>query len=45
MRADTRVGGHFVQGHVDGTGTLADVRPDAEFTWMTFPFPPEPRRT
>ena len=25
MRADARVGGHFVQGHVDATGTIADV--------------------
>jgi riboflavin synthase alpha subunit len=41
MRADTRVGGHFVQGHVDGTGTLLAVIPEAEFTWMTFSFPPE----
>jgi riboflavin synthase len=39
MRADTRVGGHFVQGHVDGTGTLVEVRADAEFTWMTVTFP------
>jgi riboflavin synthase len=39
MRADARVGGHFVQGHVDGTGILAAVRPEAEFTWMTFSFP------
>ena len=39
MRADTRVGGHFVQGHVDGTGTLVEVREDAEFTWMAFTFP------
>jgi riboflavin synthase len=41
MRADSRVGGHFVQGHVDGTGMLAAVRPEAEFTWMTFSFPAE----
>jgi riboflavin synthase len=41
MRADTRIGGHFVQGHVDGTGTLAAVRPASEFTWMTFTFPRE----
>ena len=34
MRADTRVGGHFVQGHVDGMGTLVELRGDAEFTWM-----------
>ena len=39
MRADTRVGGHFVQGHVDGTGTLLGVREEAEFTWMTFSYP------
>jgi riboflavin synthase len=40
MRADTRVGGHFVQGHVDGTGTLVEVRAESEFTWMTFTYPP-----
>jgi riboflavin synthase alpha subunit len=39
MRADTPIGGHFVQGHVDATGTLVSVRPHAEFTWMTFAFP------
>jgi riboflavin synthase len=26
LRASDRLGGHFVQGHVDGTGTVADVR-------------------
>ena len=26
MRADSRFGGHFVQGHVDATGTVEDVR-------------------
>jgi riboflavin synthase len=41
MRADTRVGGHFVQGHVDGTGTLVAIRDEAEFTWMAFAFPSE----
>jgi len=41
MRADTRVGGHFVQGHVDGTGALVSVAAEAEFTWMTFSFPRE----
>jgi riboflavin synthase len=39
IRADTRIGGHFVQGHVDGTGTLVAARPASEFTWMTFTFP------
>jgi riboflavin synthase alpha subunit len=36
MRADTRVGGHFVQGHVDNTTTVLDIRPDAGFTWLWF---------
>jgi riboflavin synthase len=26
LRAGDRLGGHFVQGHVDGTGTIAQVR-------------------
>jgi riboflavin synthase len=26
LRADGRLGGHVVQGHVDGTGTVSDVR-------------------
>jgi riboflavin synthase len=28
LRAEDRLGGHFVQGHVDGLGTVADVRDD-----------------
>jgi riboflavin synthase len=28
LRADDRLGGHVVQGHVDGTGTVAEVSPD-----------------
>jgi riboflavin synthase len=39
MRADARVGGHFVQGHVDTTGRLLGIRPEADFTWMTFSYP------
>jgi len=39
MRADTRLGGHFVQGHVDAVGTVVDVRPDGEFTWVRIRFP------
>jgi len=26
LRADGRLGGHVVQGHVDGTGTIAEIR-------------------
>ncbi len=28
LRAHDRLGGHFVQGHVDGLGTVAEVEPD-----------------
>src|SRR5436309_5143990 len=40
MRADSRVGGHFVQGHVDATGTIEDLRQDGDCWWMTVRFPP-----
>jgi riboflavin synthase len=39
MRADGRFGGHLVLGHVDGTGTVLSIRPDADFTWLTVGFP------
>jgi len=38
MRADSRVGGHFVQGHVDGTGTVKAVREDGDAHWLTVSF-------
>ncbi len=31
----TRMGGHFVQGHVDGTGTITAFRPDRDALWVT----------
>ncbi|MCA1561888.1 MAG: riboflavin synthase [Acidobacteria bacterium] len=40
LRADSRLGGHFVQGHVDATGTLEDVRQDGDAYWITVKFPP-----
>jgi len=39
LRADSRLGGHFVQGHVDAIGHIEDLRADAEFQWMTVVFP------
>src|SRR5262249_33556605 len=39
LRADARVGGHFVQGHVDTTGTLDDLRQDGDSYWLTIRFP------
>src|ERR1700704_3512110 len=36
MRADARLGGHIVQGHVDGTGTFLSLKqiPGAEDHWL-----------
>ena len=39
MRADARVGGHFVQGHVDGTGRIEGIRHEADFHWVSVSFP------
>ena len=39
MRADGRFGGHFVQGHVDGTGTIEAIRADGEAHWLTVGYP------
>jgi riboflavin synthase len=39
MRADARFGGHFVQGHVDATGTVEGLRSDGDAHWLTIGFP------
>jgi riboflavin synthase len=39
LRADGRVGGHFVQGHVDAIGHVEALRSDADFHWLTVSFP------
>ena len=39
LRADSRFGGHFVQGHVDAVGRIEDLRAEAEFWWLTVSFP------
>lgn len=31
----SRFGGHFVQGHVDGTGVIKSFRPDRDALWLT----------
>lgn len=31
----TRMGGHFVQGHIDGLGTVTAFRPDQDSLWVT----------
>ncbi|KAM0889325.1 hypothetical protein ACQ4PT_027772 [Festuca glaucescens] len=37
----SRMGGHFVQGHVDGTGEIAAFRPEGDSVWVTVRAPPE----
>jgi riboflavin synthase len=39
LRADSRMGGHFVQGHVDAMGHIEDLRAEADFEWLTVGFP------
>jgi riboflavin synthase alpha subunit len=39
MRADARFGGHFVQGHVDGTGTVRGVRAEGDSRRLTIAVP------
>ena len=41
LRGDGRMGGHFVQGHVDAAGQIADLRPESDFLWLTVSFPRE----
>jgi riboflavin synthase len=41
MRADARFGGHFVQGHVDGTGAVAGITPQGQSKLYAFSFPKE----
>jgi riboflavin synthase len=41
LRASDRLGGHIVQGHVDGVGTVRDVREDGFARVVTIAAPPE----
>ena len=36
---DGRLGGHLVHGHVDGIGTVDDVRTEADSRWLTIGYP------
>ncbi|WP_017587339.1 riboflavin synthase [Nocardiopsis ganjiahuensis] len=40
-RTDTRLGGHIVQGHVDGTATLLSRNPGDNWDVLRFGMPPE----
>lgn len=39
--ANGRMDGHFVQGHVDGTGVIREMRADGDSVWVTVETPPE----
>jgi riboflavin synthase len=41
LRADARLGGHFVQGHVDAVGTVEAIDRDGEWVTMWFRVPPQ----
>jgi riboflavin synthase len=40
LPADGRLGGHFVQGHVDGVGQVAKIEADGEWITIWFSAPP-----
>lgn len=39
LRADARLGGHFVLGHVDATGSIADIRPEGDSYRLIVTYP------
>jgi len=41
LRADARLGGHFVLGHVDGVGHVRSFRMDGACYWLEVDAPPE----
>jgi riboflavin synthase len=41
LRMGDRLGGHWVQGHVDGAGSVLETRPEGGSWVMTFTLPPE----
>jgi len=38
-RMDSRIGGHLVQGHVDGVATVTEISPSENWTTMRFALP------
>jgi riboflavin synthase len=44
LRASDRLGGHVVQGHVDGLGTIRDIREDGFSRMVDIEAPPETLR-
>jgi riboflavin synthase len=41
LAADGRLGGHFVQGHIEATATVRSIEPDGEALMVRFEAPPD----
>lgn len=41
---NTRLGGHYVQGHIDQVGTIVEFRPDDDALWVRVQFPADMMR-
>lgn len=41
LQLDTRLGGHIVSGHIDGTGSIKEYRKDDNAVWITISAGPE----
>jgi riboflavin synthase len=41
LRVGDALGGHFVTGHVDCTGTVVEIRTEGEWLFVSFGYPPE----
>ena len=44
LAAGARLGGHFVQGHVDGTGRVTELTPEGDNWWLSVRVPEDLRR-
>jgi len=44
LAASARLGGHFVQGHVDGVGRVTELIPEGENWWLSVRVPEDLRR-
>ena len=44
LAASARLGGHFVQGHVDGVGRVARLAPEGDSWWLSVSVPEDLRR-
>jgi riboflavin synthase len=44
LAVGSRLGGHFVQGHVDGTGTVTRLAPEGDSWWLSVRVPENLRR-